>query len=99
MSKKIIQYTESVWCDYAITECKTLGSILETVQSLIQSYGKDTKINFDANYESISEYLYVIKEREETDAEYKARMKQEKKQVDKERKEYERLRAKFGDNK
>lgn len=95
--KKQIKYQESVWYDPYITECKTLKEVLEVVGDLIKRFGGDAEVEFDSGYNNISESLLVYKEREETDSEYSYRIKQEQKKVDKERKEYERLKAKFGE--
>jgi hypothetical protein len=78
--------------------CSThLKDLLESVTNLIDEYGEDATISFDSGYESIDEYIECEVEREETAAEYSQRLKREKKQEDRERKEFERLKAKFGE--
>lgn len=94
--KKIIKYQDRIWHDDTITGCRTLSEIIQTAQNLFETFG-DAEIEFDAGYSNISECLIVYKEREETDSEYAYRLKKEQKQAAKERKEYERLKAKFGE--
>ena len=89
-----------------ITSNKTLGEILTTVQSLISQYGEDAEIDFDSGYNNISEEIFYW--REETDAEYQQRLEYEAEEVEhqqirkekqeaKDRKEFERLKAKYGE--
>jgi hypothetical protein len=91
--------------DY-FTDCQTLADIKNLVEKLIELYGSDTLFEIHHGYDSISES--VITKREETDSEYKKRLKREDAEAKKlakinenkaikERREYERLKKKFGD--
>lgn len=91
--KKMINYSESVGDQ--ITDQRMLGDVLRVVMNLIEKYGPETQIEFDSGYNNIDERLLLS--REETDKEYEERIKKENKIVEKERREYERLKKKFGD--
>lgn len=103
MTKKIISVSESA--REQITDYCSLNSVLECVERLIDKYGEGARVDFDSGYNNISEMITY--EREETDREYQNRLKKEehdktksdkakvKKEAD-ERKEYERLKKKYG---
>lgn len=87
------------------------GPVDDVIQSLLEikvRHGESAYIKQEFSYDWC-EYLVCFK-REETDAEYSARLKKEEKKRDlaakaeakkqeKERREYERLKHKFGENK
>jgi hypothetical protein len=81
-------------------DCSTLGSALETIQCLIDKYGPDAMI---CEYEDYSDnkYLAVSVKVPETDEEMARRIREEERwEADKtarDRAEFERLKAKFGD--
>lgn len=58
-----------------ITDCQSLGEIKQLVDSLIDDYGTESKVNFDAGHNNISEE--VITFRDETPAEMNARIDKE----------------------
>ena len=93
--KKKIKELEWEWSRDCITEESTLKDVLGCVNRLIQEYGEDAKIEFNSGYENISETIGKYVERDETDAEYKARVKREERKLKREREEYERLKKKF----
>jgi hypothetical protein len=78
----------------------TLGNALETIQSLIEAYGSDARIDYYQAPYSESQYLYVYVKRQESDDEYNARIaneeRWERQGEEKDRQEYERLQRKFG---
>lgn len=89
------------WIYSDVTNSDTLGEVAKNVQALIEKYGPATEIRFDSGYSSLDEQIRV--DREETDSEYQKRLKREAQerdriisQEDKERKEYQRLKKKFG---
>lgn len=99
MTKKMIE--NWIYSDVTVIGGDNLGEIAQNVAALIEKYGADTEIRFDSGYSSIDEQIRV--DREETDAEYQKRLKREAQekdriisQEDKERKEYQRLKKKFG---
>jgi hypothetical protein len=82
-------------------DCSNLSSALETIQSLIDKYGPNATIcEYDADY-SDNKYLVVSVKVPETDMEMTRRIAEEERwEADKtarDRKEFERLKAKFGD--
>ena len=81
-------------------EDHTLGEIYETVKELIEDYGKDARVMYYyPDRYSDSKYLYVFRKRPETDEEmakrlaYEAKMAADREEY--ERREFERLSAKF----
>lgn len=97
MTKKMIEN----WIYSDVTDSDTLGEVAQNVQALIEKYGAATEIRFDSGYSSLDEQIRV--DREETDSEYQKRLKREAQekdriisQEDKERKEYQRLKKKYG---
>lgn len=79
----------------------SLGEILEYVKTYINNYGADAKVeNYRPMYEEY-EYLAIMKQVPETDAEYNKRIALETKyeEIAKQRDiaEFERLKKKFGD--
>ena len=103
MTKKLVTVAESA--REQITEYNSLKSIRDAVNRLIRQYGEAATVYFDSGYNNISETITY--NREETDEEYQKRLKDETReseqikmkkdrQEDKERKEYERLKAKYG---
>jgi hypothetical protein len=101
MTKKLVQDDIHT----GLTDCYTIGELLQTAQSLVSQYGGDCPVNFFAGYESIDESIQIM--REETEGEYQKRLKDEVREKDqaisaklakeaKELKEYERLKKKFG---
>jgi hypothetical protein len=81
-------------------DCSTLSSGLETIQYLIDKYGPDAMICEHEDY-SDSKYFAVSVNVPETDMEMTRRIAEEERwEADKtarDRKEFERLKAKFGD--
>ena len=80
-------------------EYLTLKEAAARIQSLIAQYGEDAKIETHSPAYSDSEYLGVYADRPETDKEMARRIAQEEKwakdQEERDRREFERLRAKF----
>jgi hypothetical protein len=82
-------------------DCSTLGSALETIQCLIDKYGPDAMIcEYNAGY-SDDKYLAVSVKVPETDQEMAKRIREEEQweanKTARDRAEFERLKAKFGD--
>ena len=79
----------------------TLKSALAEIQGLIETYGDDAEIDTYTPPYSDSEYLGVYIMREETDKEMAARIKNEEiweaNQAERDRKEFARLKTKFGE--
>lgn len=77
----------------------TLGSALQTIQRLIEKYGKKADIDTHSYPYDDREYLYVYAERPETDEEMHRRILQEeqreKSREEQDRREFERLKKKF----
>ena len=88
---------ETVWLDG-----NTLGEAVEQLQKLVRTYGEKAKLDSTCEQYSDSdkEYLRVFVDESETDAEMTARIELEERYAamaeDRERREYERLQAKFG---
>lgn len=79
---------------------RSLKSLRELVDRLIEQYGEDAELDFGFHEEwNESEVFAIVKFREETDEEYEKRLAAEKKQrelvEDREREEYNRLAKKF----
>ena len=78
----------------------TLGEALEKIQGLIETYGEDAEIDTYTPRYSDSEYLGVYVQRLETDEEMAARIANEEiweaNWAERDRQEFERLKAKFG---
>lgn len=93
--KKINYHAESVDITYT-----NLGTALERMKYLVDTYGKDAYIDTYSEGYSETEYLYVYANREETDDEMNKRIAQEEKwekaREEQELKDFERLKAKFG---
>ncbi len=86
----------------------TLGNVKARIEDFIAKYGIDARLSWDPDrwhqYDSSPSPTYWLKiSREETDAEYDKRILDEKTkasmQEEHERKEFERLQAKFGEKK
>ena len=100
MTKKLVWDEESVDFEGRLTWLR------EYVENLIEKYGESAYVEIESDYENTD---YVVKyEREETEKEYTKRLKEEEKQKaaqllqqqkkeEKERKEFERLKKKFGE--
>ena len=78
----------------------TLGDALVKIQELIVQYGAATRIECaDDTYEDNWRRVYVFPERYETDAEMAVRIANEERaelyQAERDRREFERLRAQF----
>jgi thiamine kinase-like enzyme len=79
----------------------TLGDAAKKIAELIKEYGKDAVIHSycDSYSNSEKEYLHVMVPRPETDKEYDARIKMlednERRREENDRREFERLQAKF----
>ena len=58
-----------------ITECDTLAETKQLVNKLIETYGEEAKVEFDAGYNSINETIYYCSP--ETDTEYNKRIAKE----------------------
>lgn len=93
--KKMIKERKYIQSPACITEEQTLGDVLACVKRLIDEFGDDAAIGFVSGYNDISEEIFYWSEREETDAEYACRLKCENKKLEKDRKEYERLKKMF----
>lgn len=103
MTKKMVNYEK--YADDLIY-AETLGELQQNVEKYIAKYGKDVKFDLDSGYLSIAATLTL--QREETDKEYNKRLKDEarekeqvlmkkQRQEEKERKELERLKKKYGE--
>jgi hypothetical protein len=95
MTKKKIKAPVKITNVDSITGEPTLGDVYDCVTRLIEEYGPDAEVEFDSGYNSICETIITFKEREETDEEYKHRVKKERKKMEKDRQEYERLKKVF----
>jgi hypothetical protein len=101
MTKKLVKDYVST----CLTDCYTIGELLEEARKLVNMYGAECPVNFDSGYSSLDENIQIM--REETEKEYQKRLKDEARERDraaaaklseeaKELKEYERLKKKFG---
>ena len=99
MKKNVVKERVGVSSSRCVTDKKTLRELLDCIQILIEEFGEDSCIEFDSGYNNICETIYHDVEREETDAEYARRVKSEKRKMDREREEYERLKKKFEEKK
>ena len=86
----------------------TTGGLLELATRLIEKYGPDANIDYDKYFtypyeQNPSPRFNIIVTREETDEEYAARLQTEAEfkaaQVERDRKEFERLSKQFGKTK
>lgn len=89
--KKII---ERQVCAYDLKYAYKASEWVLEIQKLISTYG-DGNIEIEEHYDGCYEIIFYY-ESEETEEEYQSRLEKEKRLVDKERQEYERLKAKFG---
>lgn len=103
MIKKIIRVKDPFEAN--ITGCSSLKYVKGEVDRLITLFGENAEIQFDAGYNNISESIWY--QREETDKEYVTRLKEGERKLkaskknkesteNRERKEFERLKKKFG---
>lgn len=94
------------WVSSGITCQSTLAEIKAELESLIEKYGENTRIDFDSGYNNISESIEV--EREETYKEYNRRIREEERQKQQllkakqkkeaqEKKMYKQLKKKYGE--
>lgn len=102
MTKKLVWDAESVDFEGRLTWLR------EYVENLIEKYGESAYVKIEYVNEDNADYV-VKYEREETEKEYTKRLKEEEKQKaaqllqqqkkeEKERKEFERLKKKFGES-
>ena len=81
-------------------EYKTLQSARDLLDELIEKYGSTAKIEYHQQPWSDESYLYVFENKPETDEQMATRIANEEKlEADRDardRKEFERLQAKFG---
>ena len=102
MTKKLVWDEESVGFEGRLTWLR------EYVENLIEKYGESAYVKIEYVNEDSADYV-VKYEREETEKEYTKRLKEEEKQKaaqllqqqkkeEKERKEFERLKKKFGES-
>jgi len=103
MSKKIIDVVIETISPYDFNN--TLGNLQAHINDLVHQYGVDARMEWDGDYwapycDSPSPRYEVKAMREETDAEYDKRVAEETAACAirdaRERKEFERLQAKFG---
>ena len=84
-------------------EWSTLESAVKTLHNLVNTYGPNAKIKSYTPQYSDTEYLYVYADEPETDSEMNLRIaleeRYEREQEVRDRKEFERLAAKFGGSK
>jgi len=96
MKKLVMHQKETVDLDY-----KTIGEAIEYLKSLQDTYGPDAKLENDSYPYEDTTYLFVKVLEEETDKEYQIRVDHEAKmkvwQEERDKKEFERLSAKFKD--
>jgi hypothetical protein len=82
-------------------EYMTLERIAEQIADLTKMYGKDATIAYHYPDYSDTKYLYVFRKRPENDKEMAKRIEYEAKQTaareESDRREFERLKAKFKD--
>lgn len=93
---------QKIWRERDVIDINydTLDQAIKTLQGFRDEYGGDARIEKrDYPYED-REYLAVMVQEDETDREMRRRIQQEEqqeaRQVERDRQEYERLRAKFG---
>ena len=84
-------------------EYKTLQSARDLLDELIAEYGPTARIDYHQQPYSEDSYLYVFENRPETDEQMAFRIANEEKweadREERDRKEFERLQAKFGKTK
>ena len=78
----------------------TLGDLLALVQALVRNHGADAQVSQEERRYSDGEYIAVKVYRDETDEEMQERIADEERweaaRQENERREYQRLREKFG---
>jgi hypothetical protein len=81
----------------------SLDDAIQYLKSLKEKYSQYENLCFTVDYDWNNKQLYLLGFIDETDAEYESRINREKKiQIDDERREreqYEKLKAKFGEGK
>lgn len=99
MTKKIISVREEVYHGYRkLIHCNTLGEIKLLVDQLTDEYGEDAEYEVGEGYDGIDEWIFKILEREETDEEYSRRLKNEAREIEREKAQFEMLKRKFGES-
>jgi hypothetical protein len=87
--------------DYVTIDCENLEAFRHQIDNWIKRYGSNAFFTFEPHRYYDDDVLVIKAVREETDEEYAIRMKRNEEQrlsqEEKDRKEYERLKAKFGE--
>lgn len=87
--------------DYVCIDGITLQTFRDDIDDWIKQYGPNAYFYLEPHHYDDGEKLVIKAVREETDEEYAIRMKSNEEyrlaQEEKDRKEYERLKAKFGE--
>lgn len=87
--------------EYVTIDCVNLDTFRDEIDNWIKQYGSNAFFTFEPHRYYENDVLVLKAVREETDEEYAIRMKSNEEyrlaQEEKDRKEYERLKAKFGE--
>lgn len=98
MTKITVSHVVEKWISI---DCVSLESFRIEIDEWIKQYGPNTYFSLEPNGYGDGENLVIKVKREETDEEYAIRMKNNEEyrlaQEEKDRKEYERLKAKYGE--
>lgn len=98
MTKITVSHVVEKWISI---DCVSLESFRIEIDEWIKQYGPNTYFSLEPNGYGDGENLVIKVKREETDEEYAIRMKTNEEyrlaQEEKDRKEYERLKAKYGE--
>ena len=98
MTKKIISVKEETYGERKLIRCNTLGEVKLLVDQLIGKYGEDAEYEVGQGYDGIDEWIFKTLEREETDEEYCRRLKNEARDIEREKVQFEMLKRKFGES-
>jgi hypothetical protein len=53
----VAELTLEDYHDHQLADCSTLGELLMLTLFLIQLYGEDAKVDFDAGYNNVSSFI------------------------------------------
>lgn len=99
MTKKTVM---GIVDDYVDMDYATLGEFRDRIDGWIKQHGHNAMFEFQDDYDGYGRHLVLKAERLETDEEYNKRIAQEehynKIAEERDRKEFERLKKKFGDS-
>ena len=98
MTKKIVSVKEEVNEGRKLIRCNTLGEVKLLVGQLIDKYGEGAEYEVGEDYDGVDEWIFKTLEREETDEEYSRRLKNEARNLELEKAQFEMLKRKFGES-